>query len=77
MIELETTDPALRREMTITIALADTGHGTNILALHGGLPCGVPTADNEANWRLHSQNLQRSSGAGEAAGCVNGEVLWR
>ena len=41
VIELETTDPALRREMTIT--LADADHGTDILAVHGGLPCGVPT----------------------------------
>ena len=76
MIELETADPALRREMTITIALADADNGTDILAVHGGLLCGVPTADNEANWRPHTQNLPRSSGAGEAAGCVSGEVLW-
>ena len=52
MIELETTDPAMRREMTITMALADADHGTDIIAVHGGLPSGVPTADNEANWRL-------------------------
>jgi hypothetical protein len=25
---------------------------SDILAVHGGLPCGVPTADSEANWRL-------------------------
>jgi uncharacterized protein YndB with AHSA1/START domain len=40
-VEFETTDPALRGEMTITITLA----------VHDGLPRGVPIADNEAGWR--------------------------
>ncbi len=48
VVEFETADPALRGEMTITIALADADGGTNILAVHDGLPRGVPTADNEA-----------------------------
>jgi uncharacterized protein YndB with AHSA1/START domain len=52
VVEFETTDPALRGEMTITITLADAdGGGTDVLAVHDGLPCGVPTADNEAGWR--------------------------
>jgi uncharacterized protein YndB with AHSA1/START domain len=51
MVEFETTDPALRGEMTITITLADTDGGTDIVAVHEGLPRGVPTADNEAGWR--------------------------
>jgi hypothetical protein len=73
---LETTDPALRHEMTITIALADTDHGSDILALHGGLPW---RADRRQRGQLAASftNLQRSSGAREAAGYVNGEVLWR
>jgi Activator of Hsp90 ATPase homolog 1-like protein len=37
--------------MTITITLADADGGTDILAVHDGLPHGVPTADNEAGWR--------------------------
>jgi uncharacterized protein YndB with AHSA1/START domain len=52
VVEFETTDPELRGEMTITISLADAdGGGTDVLALHGGLPPGVPIADNEAGWR--------------------------
>ena len=51
VVEFETTDPALRGEMTITFALADADGGTEIMAVHDGLPHGVPPADNEAGWR--------------------------
>jgi uncharacterized protein YndB with AHSA1/START domain len=52
LVEFETADPELRGEMTITISLADAdGSGTDVLAVHEGLPPGVPTADNEAGWR--------------------------
>jgi uncharacterized protein YndB with AHSA1/START domain len=51
LVEFETTDPALRGEMTITISLADANGGTDILAVHDDLPRGLPTADNEAGWR--------------------------
>lgn len=51
VVEFETTDPALRGEMTITFSLADADGGTDILAVHDGLPRGLPTADNEAGWR--------------------------
>lgn len=51
-VEFETTDPELQGEMTVTISLADAhGGGTDILAVHDGLPPGVPVADNEAGWR--------------------------
>jgi Uncharacterized conserved protein len=50
--EFETTDPALRGEMTITITLADADGGTELLAVHDGLPPGVSTADNETGWRM-------------------------
>lgn len=49
VIEFETTDPALRGEMTITISLADAG--TDVLAVHDGLPPGLSIADNEVGWR--------------------------
>lgn len=50
--EFETEDPSLRGEMTITIRLsgADDG-GTDLVAVHAGLPSGVPAADNETGWR--------------------------
>jgi uncharacterized protein YndB with AHSA1/START domain len=51
VVEFETTDPALQGEMTITITLAEADGGTDIVAVHDGLPSGVPTADNESGWR--------------------------
>ena len=51
MVEFETTDPALRGEMTITITLVDADGGTDVFAVHDGLPPGVPPADNEGGWR--------------------------
>src|SRR5882762_5866952 len=51
VVEFETADPALHGEMTITIMLADADEGTDILAVHDGLPSGLSTADNEAGWR--------------------------
>ena len=51
VVEFETTDPALRGEMTITISLADADGGTDVLAVHDRLPRGLSTADNEAGWR--------------------------
>ena len=50
--EFETEDPALRGEMTITIALADSEDGTDLIAMHDGLPIGVSTADNETGWQM-------------------------
>ena len=48
--EFKTTDPALRGEMTYP--LGDADGGTDVLAVHEGLPSGVPTADNEIGWRM-------------------------
>jgi uncharacterized protein YndB with AHSA1/START domain len=51
VVEFETADPALRGEMTITITLTDADGGTEVLAVHDGLPPGLPTADNEVGWQ--------------------------
>ena len=51
VVEFETTDPALRGEMTVTTTLADADGGTDLHAVHDGLPPGPATADNEAGWR--------------------------
>jgi uncharacterized protein YndB with AHSA1/START domain len=51
VVEFETTDPALRGEMTITTTLTDADGGTDILAVHEGLPPGLSSADNEVGWR--------------------------
>jgi uncharacterized protein YndB with AHSA1/START domain len=51
VVEFETADPALRGEMTITISLADADGGTDVLALHDGLPPGLSPAENEVGWQ--------------------------
>jgi uncharacterized protein YndB with AHSA1/START domain len=55
--EFETTDPALLGAMTITITLADRDGGTDLLAVHEGLPRGVSPADNETGWRMALDKL--------------------
>lgn len=50
-VEFETADPALRGEMTITITLSDADGGTELVAVHDGLPPGLAPAANEAGWR--------------------------
>jgi uncharacterized protein YndB with AHSA1/START domain len=49
--EFETDDPALLGEMIITIRLSDAPGGTELAAVHDGLPEGVSPADNELGWR--------------------------
>ena len=50
--EFETDDPALAGEMTMTIRLADAADGgTELTAVHDGLPRALPEADNETGWR--------------------------
>jgi uncharacterized protein YndB with AHSA1/START domain len=53
VVEFETADPAMQGEMTITITLddADDGSGTDLLAVHDGLPPGLSPAENEVAWR--------------------------
>jgi uncharacterized protein YndB with AHSA1/START domain len=52
VVEFETSDPALVGEMRITIDLADADGGTDVVALHEGLPQGLSPADNELGWRM-------------------------
>jgi len=63
--EFETTDPALRGEMTITIRLVDAGGGTDVLAVHEGQPRGVPATDNETGWRMALAKLAALVEAGK------------
>jgi uncharacterized protein YndB with AHSA1/START domain len=57
VLEFETTNPTLRGEMTITTSLADVDGGTELLAVHDGLPSGLSAADNEAGWRMALSKL--------------------
>ena len=57
VLEFETDNPALRGEMTITYSLVDAGGGTDLIAVHEGIPPGVPPADNELGWKLSLDKL--------------------
>ena len=67
VVEFETTDPALHGEMTITISLADADGGTDVLAVHDGLPAGLSPADTEVGWRMSLANLAALVEAGDPA----------
>jgi uncharacterized protein YndB with AHSA1/START domain len=64
----ESADPALRGAMTSTITLSDVEGGTEIVAVHSGVPTGVSLADNETGWRMalaKLASLVEASAAGE------------
>jgi len=64
VVEFETTDPALRGEMTITTTLVDADGGTDVLVEFKGLPRGVSTADNEIGTRMALAKLAEFVEAG-------------
>jgi uncharacterized protein YndB with AHSA1/START domain len=49
--EFETNDPALQGEMTMTVLLTAADGGTDLEAVHDGLPPGVRPDDNELGWQ--------------------------
>ena len=51
-VEFESDDPAMLGEMTITFALTDADGGTEVEAVHEGLPSAVSAEDNEIGWRM-------------------------
>jgi uncharacterized protein YndB with AHSA1/START domain len=55
--EFETADPQLAGEMTMTITLRDADGGTELQAVHEGVPPGVVPADNELGWRMALDRL--------------------
>jgi uncharacterized protein YndB with AHSA1/START domain len=49
--EFETADPNMKGEMTSTITLADADDGgTDLVAVHEGMPPGVALVDNKSGW---------------------------
>lgn len=66
VLEFETENPAMRGEMTISFTLIDAGGGTDILAVHDGVPSGVAPSDNELGWRLSLAKLAEFVEAGQA-----------
>lgn len=57
VVELETSDPALLGEMTITFHLTEARGGTELVAIHEGLPPGLSASDNEAGWQSSLEKL--------------------
>ena len=55
--EFETADPQLAGEMTMTITLRDSAGGTELLAVHEGVPPAVAPEDNELGWRMALERL--------------------
>jgi hypothetical protein len=78
VVEFETTAPALRGEMTIMIALADADGGTDVLAVHDGLPRGLSTTDNEvvADVTRETRGARRG-GLGDAPYVRSCDYKWR
>jgi uncharacterized protein YndB with AHSA1/START domain len=59
VMEFETSDPAMKGEMTVTYTLTEAGTGTNVLAVHDNVPPGVSPTDNEAGWKMAFEKLAR------------------
>ena len=58
VIEFETDNPDLLGEMTVTYSLADADDGgTELHAVHDGLPPGVSLADNKLGWQMSLAKL--------------------
>lgn len=57
LTEFESSDPAMQGEMTITTTLSDAEDGTDLVAVHEGLPPGVSPVDNETGWRMALDKL--------------------
>ncbi|WP_167510876.1 SRPBCC family protein [Corallococcus interemptor] len=58
--EFETANPSLQGEMRITFTLSDAQDGgTDLDAVHEGLPPGVPPEDNELGWKMSLAKLAK------------------
>jgi uncharacterized protein YndB with AHSA1/START domain len=55
--EFETADPLFAGEMTMTITLRQQDAGTELTAVHEGVPPGIPPEDNELGWRMALDRL--------------------
>lgn len=64
VIQVETDDPAATGKQTITYVLGDAGGGTDIVAMHEGLPDAITPEDNELGWRI---SLGKLAAIAEAA----------
>jgi uncharacterized protein YndB with AHSA1/START domain len=58
-IEFETADRSMQGQMSVSYHLVDVEGGTEVQAVHAGLPPGVSAADNETGWRMSLGKLAR------------------
>jgi uncharacterized protein YndB with AHSA1/START domain len=64
--EFESDDPDMRKPMTITVTLTDgVDGGTDLVAVHEGVPPGVSPADNEYGWTMSLAKLAALVEAGQ------------
>lgn len=66
VLAFETEDPAMRGEMTMTFTLTGWDGGTDMLAVHEGVPPGVSPDDNETGWRMALDKLAALVERGQA-----------
>jgi uncharacterized protein YndB with AHSA1/START domain len=67
VVEFETADPGLRGEMTIAVTLSEADGGTEVRAVHAGLPPGLAPGDNEVGWQMSLAKLAALVEAGQGA----------
>jgi uncharacterized protein YndB with AHSA1/START domain len=68
VIEFETSNPAMQGEMRITYTLRDAdGGGTELYAVHEGVPAAVPPEDNELGWSMSLSKLAALVEAGQVS----------
>lgn len=68
VMEFETSDAAMRGEMTVTFTLTEANGGTEVLAVHDNVPPGITPADNETGWRMSLEKLARLVEAAQKPG---------
>jgi uncharacterized protein YndB with AHSA1/START domain len=66
VVEFETADPGLRGEMTIAVTLSEADGGTEVRAVHAGLPPGLAPGD-EVGWQMSLAKLAALVEAGQGA----------
>jgi uncharacterized protein YndB with AHSA1/START domain len=57
VMEFETDDDSMQGEMRVTFTLSDSDAGTELLAVHEGVPPGVSPAANEVGWGMSLDKL--------------------
>ena len=62
VVEFETADPSMIGEMTIATTLVDADGGTDLVAVHEGLPPGVSTEVDPIVWTEFRPSLDGGAG---------------